>query len=438
MRESATPTAWVSLDSTDQDARQFWTSVAAAIQGLAPACGERAIVALRRGAPIAQAVDDLLDDLDAENRVAAILIIDDLHLVDDEVAVAPSLALFAQHLPAWLHLVLLSRREPNLPRERWQARGQLGEVHFAELRFLPAEARELMSRLGSTLSADGIAAAAAHADGWAAGLQLAALAARSETAQQGVNAPISDDLLVHDYVLREVLAAEAPELVEMLLDIAVVERLNSGLAQALTGRTDAGELLTRAESRGLFVNRLNAEGWCEVHSLVRVALTSELASRSPARLAEQHVRAARWYEQTGEVPLALEHWLSAHRPRDALRLLAAEHSDLYDSGHEATVKRTIAAIPANVVTGDLTSMIEYAWCHLLVNRRRFIELTQQALWVGHTATPGRVVQARLTMLRSISATVMGAWVDGGAFARRAMTDLGDSWWEDPSGASRQT
>lgn len=96
MRESATPTAWVSLDSTDQDARQFWTSVATAIQGLAPACGERAIVALRRGAPIAQAVDDLLDDLDAEDRVAAILIIDDLHLVDDEVAVATSLALFAR------------------------------------------------------------------------------------------------------------------------------------------------------------------------------------------------------------------------------------------------------------------------------------------------------------------------------------------------------
>ena len=127
-----------------------------ALQTLVPGCGEGAALALRRGATVAEAVGELLDELDAEERPASVLVIDDLQIVDNEKMVATSLALFAQHLPAWLHLVLLSRREPNLPRDRLRARGQLGEVHFAELRFTPAEARELMSRLASPAPDDRI------------------------------------------------------------------------------------------------------------------------------------------------------------------------------------------------------------------------------------------------------------------------------------------
>ena len=60
-----------------------------------------------------------------------------------------------------------------------RSRGQLGEVRFAELRFSPDEAVELMTRLSPSLSAEHIGAAVERADGWAASLQLAALAARS-------------------------------------------------------------------------------------------------------------------------------------------------------------------------------------------------------------------------------------------------------------------
>jgi LuxR family maltose regulon positive regulatory protein len=238
---------------------------------------------------------------------------------------------------------------------------------------------------------------------------------------------------MQDYVLREVFAAEAPELIEALLDFAVVKRANHSLARALTNRLDAGELLQRAEARGLFVTHLDPEGWFEIHPLVRTVLTAELASRSPSRLAEQHVRAARWFEEAHEVPLALEHWLHAGRPRDALRLLAAEHAELYDSGREATIERTIAAIGPEVAAADLESVIEFAWCHLLVSRARFLELVDQACWMANQAAPDSTLRARLTMLQSITATLRGGWAEGGALARRALTDLGEGYCRDPVG-----
>src|SRR5262249_59288266 len=101
------------------------------------------------------------------------------------------------------------------------------------------------------------------------------------------------DPLVRDYVVREVLAAEPRALVEAVLDMAVVERVNPSLAKALTGRADAGGLLRQAEERGLFVTRLPAAGWFEIHSLVRAALVAELTDQAPARLADPPARPPR-------------------------------------------------------------------------------------------------------------------------------------------------
>ena len=128
-------------------------------------------------------MDQLIADLEAEDRPPAVLVIDDFHLVDGDDFVVESVSRFVRNLPGWLRVVLMSRREPKLPIDRMRSRGQLGEIRFAELRFSPDEAVELMTRLSPALSAERIEAAVQRADGWAASLQLAALAARSRRAQ---------------------------------------------------------------------------------------------------------------------------------------------------------------------------------------------------------------------------------------------------------------
>jgi LuxR family maltose regulon positive regulatory protein len=116
-----------------------------------------------------------------------------------------------------------------------------------------------------------------------------------------------------------------------------------------------------------------------------------------------------------------------------LRLLAIKHAELYDSGREATIQRTIAAVPRELATADVESMLEFAWCHMLVDRRRFLELVDQATWWADRSPLDGTSGARLTMLRSIAATVGGDWLEGQALAERAMGDLGDRWWRDPLG-----
>lgn len=427
-------TAWFSLDEADADAAQLWSGVVAAIETVVPRCGEGARVRLRRRNGAREAVVKLLTDLEAAEPPAVVLVIDDLQLVDADEAVAATLALFVQHVPSWLHVVLMSRRQPELPLDRLRARGHLGELHYAELRFSQDEATELVSRLLPTMPLEQVRSIAHDADGWAASLQLAAIASRSEQARRGRDLPgVGPEIAMVDYVFHELLAPEDPELVSVLADVSVVDRVNPHLARALTGRRDAVDLLLRAESRGLFVNRLAPEGWFELHSLVREALVGELSKRDPDRLGELHALAAKWFEGEGEVGLALEHFLLAGQPAMALRLLAANEAELYDTGRETTIRRAIAAIPDTVVLSGLEPMIDYAWCHLLVNRRRFLELVDQAKWWGGQSEVGATLSARLTMLEATAAVVSCDWATSGTLAREALETLGDGSWRDPLG-----
>ena len=193
---------------------------------------------------------------------------------------------------------------------------------FAELRFSHAEATEVLHRLAPSLSEEQMHATAERADGLAVGLQLAALNVRAARVHEDGFAPASAaDRLVHGYMIHEVLAAEAPELINLLLDISVVDRVNPSLAATLTGRSDADAMLRRAEERGLFVSTIDPIGWFELYSVARAALLAELERRTPHRPAEQHLRAAgRRFEDADEVVLALGQYVLAGRPREALRL----------------------------------------------------------------------------------------------------------------------
>ncbi|WP_141015335.1 LuxR C-terminal-related transcriptional regulator [Nocardioides sambongensis] len=433
---TALPTAWLALDEADRDPVQLWCAMAAALEQLARGCADTAVDLFRRPGGLLGGVGELLDELERRALSPRVLIVDDLHLVDEVEETAASLALFLQHLPRWLHVVLISRRRPPLPVERLRARGQVGEVHFPELRFSFDEASAMLAALAPAIEPDAAAAIATEAGGWAASIQFAALAARSARARAPEELPAPEDGLhyLDDYLWHEVLGAVREDLVEVLLATSVVKRVAPDLARILTSRADAGDLLAEAEEQGLFISRTEATGEFEIHALVRERLVDVLAKRSPDRLRELYSLAAGWDEAHGQTLLALDNWLRADRPRDALRLLAAEASTLYDDGHARVIERVLGAIPDAVADGGTEPSIEFAWCHLLVDRHRFAALVDDL----SRRTQGDLglaplLEARIDVLRSIAAILRGDWSNGASHARSALQEVGHTWWLDPLG-----
>jgi LuxR family maltose regulon positive regulatory protein len=423
------PVAWLSLEEMDDDPVSLWTAAAAALDAFAPGCGLVVQRATSERTDASGVVGALLEGLEGVSGGAAVLVIDDVHHVKDE-ETASSLALFVQHLPAWLHVVMAGRGDPPIPLDRLRVRGQLAEMRFPELRFTAEEAGDVLAHLAPELSEADVVAAVDSTEGWAAGVQLVGLSARSAATQlQPTSAPSRAQVLTEDYVWHEVLAPGEPDVVDLLMRVAVVDRVSVRMATAITGRDDARELLLRGEAQGLFVYRLGTEDWFRIHPLVREQLYRELVRSG--RHVEHHGRAALWLENAGETVSALDQWVLAGRFRDALRLVAARSTDLYDDGREAVIARTLAAIPRQVAMADLSAMVDFAVSTILGPLPAFLDAVQDALWHAERRAEG--MSPSLDALNAIALATAGNWTDGEASARRAIVGLGDEWWIDAAG-----
>ena len=423
---------WVSLDESDRDPHQLWAVLLAALEPVAAAAVERSVQLALKAAPVDTLLNTLLEDLHAADEEPVWLMVDDLHLLDATTS-TEELATLLQNLPPWLHLVLSTRRRPQLPIERMEADGRLAAIGFAELRFTPDEAGELMAHLAPDLPADRVEAAVVHADGWPAALQLKALAARTRQAIPVVHGQGPDgERLVNQYVWREVLRAESPEIQSVLLDIAVAERVAPGLAEALTGRPDGYDLLVEAEERGLFVTALEHDGWLQVHAPVREVLLAEAERRSPDHVREQHRRAAVWFEGMEEYPLALKHWLAAARPDEALRLLAESSRELYDRGEQATVAQMARRIAPTVAGSDPGALMQYAFAQILVSRPEFLDTVSALRGVLERTDDVDVLTAqRASVFQAQADLVSGDWEAAEHGAYGAVDAVGPQAMSDP-------
>ena len=177
-RSGDRPVAWLSLDAGDNDPARFWQHAVAALDRARPGIAER--VGALLGPPAPASFEGLLTALINDLAVPPgqdelLLVLDDYHLTDAQQVHEP-LAFLLEQLPPGVHLELASRADPPLPLARLRAGGQLAELRAGDLRFTAEEAAALLREaVDGDLPGAAVAELAARTEGWAAGLQLAAL-----------------------------------------------------------------------------------------------------------------------------------------------------------------------------------------------------------------------------------------------------------------------
>ena len=344
------PAGWLSLDVADNDPARFWRHVVAALDGVCPGIGERVAPLLGPPAPASfeGLVTALINELASDE---ALLVLDDYHLISAQ-QVHQSLAFLVEHRPAGIGVLLASRSDPPLPLARLRARGQLAEIREAELRFTPAEAAELLQHAASGLPETSVAALAARTEGWAAGLQLAALSLRGQAnAAAFVAAFTGSHRYVLDYLAEEVLDGQGKQLRAFLLETSVLERLSGPLCDTVTGREGSQALLEEAERAGLFLIPLDeVRGWWRYHHLFAGLLRARLREEQPGRVTQLHRHAAAWYSEHGLADDAIGHAVAAGEILWAARIIEQHYDMVYNfRGEAATIHRWLSVLPADVV-----------------------------------------------------------------------------------------
>jgi LuxR family maltose regulon positive regulatory protein len=315
--------AFVSVQRDQSDAQQFWLAVREAIHQSTDKTPEHQTPAppFDGEAEVARIVSEL-----AEHSGPVVLIIDDLHELHSDDALRGLERLVAD-MPSSTQAVLSTRRDPRLRLNRLRLAGEVAELRADDLRFSEQETRDVLAGSGISLSDAGAGALHQRAEGWAAGIRLAALSLRGHDDPERFVVEFSGtDRAIGEYLMTEMLEGQPREVQSMLVRTSIVDRLNDELADLLASRPGSEQMLLELEDANAFVISLDpGRTWFRYHHLLADFLRLELRRTYADEVPDLHRRASRWFADHGYVVEAVRHALAARDWPDAARLVG-DHS----------------------------------------------------------------------------------------------------------------
>ena len=191
--------------------------------------------------------------------------------------------------------------------------------------------------------------------GWPAPLRLLALLIQDHEPSAFINAFAGAQRPVVEYLTTDVLELLEPDVQDFVLKVSILTRMCGALCDAVVGRSGSGTLLAELERASLFISVDRAGDWYSQHHLFAEAMRLELARTQPELLPTLHRRAARWFEETGDLESAADHAIESRDVALAARLVAAQVESLAARGRWATVRGWLAELswPAALADPEL-------------------------------------------------------------------------------------
>jgi LuxR family maltose regulon positive regulatory protein len=247
-RQSETrKSAWVSLDADDNDPVQFWRLVATALQTASPTADQTIPARPPASAPadLRHMVVSLINAIAGETATAGgpraiALILDDYHHIQTE-AIHHSVSFLLDNLPPALQLIISGRTKAPFALGRLRAKGMVVELSTEDLRFTETEGIAFLQRqMAENLLAWGeMQALVKRTEGWAAGLNLAALALKRQADKhQFIAAFAGEHTYLREYFMEDVLQQQPPARQAFLLKTSILRHLTGDLCDAVTGQVE--------------------------------------------------------------------------------------------------------------------------------------------------------------------------------------------------------
>lgn len=385
---NAAQVAWLSLDESDSDPRQFVRYVAAALDAIM--AGTLALVQPiiddAQGDP-RRALHTLLLDVQAHLREDpgaserhVLLVLDDVHVLQSS-AVDSLIMLILERGPPQLHVCLLSRRSLPLPLARLYAQGQIHELTTDDLRFTADEVRQYCLQRGfAPVNESALSRILLRTEGWIASLQLATISQR-ERGHVGdlLKSLHGDSRWLAHYLTSEVLAQQTPAMRQFLLQTSILDAFNAPLCEAVTGVGGAYRMLAEIENADLFLIQLDGQReWFRYHHLFQELLQQRLhASAAPHTLDALHRCAAAWLANANRIPEAVRHLRAVGDDQAAVELVASRmHAGMLHDPYQA--RQWLDLLPQQLVVRHPRLTLDRCRLEILFDNHRLMPFLQQA------------------------------------------------------------
>jgi LuxR family maltose regulon positive regulatory protein len=403
-------TAWVTLDSADNDVPRFISCLRAAVAQSGfdemPSATPLEIVKALSGAGAAFTL--FLDEFEKLVEPAVIGLVREL----------------IEHLPRNGRIVIGTRARPDLGIARLRVQGELLEIDTEHLRFTPQEAEQLFAlRLKQPLSVDAVARLHRKTEGWIAALCLAVISLERHGVHSDFIERFSDlHRDVGAYLAEDVLAQQPTDIREFLLRTSILRQLNPSLCQALNPRLDADAILDRLVAANLFLTPVDgADRTWRYHSMFADYLSAQLHRESPDEVARLHLAASGWYEAQHRPVPAIDHAIEGGGAPYALSLLAQHVDHFLEQGRMRLLARWFGALQPQGLASHPRLQVIAVWAMAFTNGPwQAMALLERS---GCSDNIDPVVRAHVNAQRPMLLAMMDRYEDAYELGRKCLEQL---------------
>jgi LuxR family maltose regulon positive regulatory protein len=383
--------AWVTLDAEDDPTR----FARALLHAMRVASGRTAFDTLaRQSADLSGRELDSLTGLLSEVAslgTQTVLMLDDAERLPDETVREP-LAYLLYNAPPNLQVVIGSRTPLTVATWELAAHGNFAALKTHDLRLeLEESIQVLHKRFGPRITLDDCVRLHDATEGWPIGLQLAAASIEREHDLHAAVAALSARHgEIERYFIESLVSRLDAPVADFLTRIAILERIEPELCEAVTGNALAAAYIDRLQAETPIMIVAELRDWTRLHPLARDFLLGQIEKLPQAERQALHRRAVDWFMVRQRYHEAGRHALAAGD--EAVARSCAERCllDLTKQGRISEAREWLEHLPAESIAGDVALRIAAGWIMALGDR------PMQALEIARELArdPGAAPQAQ--------------------------------------------
>ncbi len=364
IKSAKLPFFWYTVSRNERDPRLFLTYLCSAFNQQGSKIGLPALRVLESSdVDLQDSLITLVNAITSLLTEEALFVLDDFQSLNESDEILGMMNWFIEHLPANLHLMILSRTQPEFPSlNKWRVKGRLLEIDKDSLSFSADETDQLYrSTYQLDLPKDDLARLHQRTEGWAIGLQVVwqSIKALPNMPLESLLEEESGSSLgnLFDYLAEEVLDMLSDEQQNFLIKTSVLQFLDSDTCDFLLDRQNSAEILSDLYRSGLFIEQLKPEVF-RYHHIFREFLLSRL-SRNEEQKRGLHRKLASYFSAHHYWEQAISHLISAGDFGRLRQILDEVGERLLQSGLKQSIRYWLGKLPE-------AEMSQYAYGNYLL------------------------------------------------------------------------
>ena len=353
------PCIWYQVDEGDADLATFFYYLGLATKKAAPRY-KRPLPLLtpEYGLGVPTFTRRYFENLCSRLRPPSVLVFDNYQEIPSESAFHETICTGLSTLPENITAVIISRSEPPAAFTGMSAGNKLRVMGWRDLKLTPQESKGIAKLQEVRPQSNFFEWMHEKTQGWAAGLVLLARAAKSEGIHpEALKDRTPDDIF--NYFANELFNKLSEEIQIFLIKTAVLPKINLFAAERLTGRKDAGVILSHLNRKNYFTQKQELSKIIyQYHPLFRQFLLQRaLTAFSPRDFSQLELTSARLLQEGGQIEDAAALFISREHWPELTNLILANAQTMILQGRLGTLGEWIEKLPRSTV--DKTPYLLY-------------------------------------------------------------------------------